>query len=299
MPPSDVGAIRHSIRRIGSGMSKCTSAISLSVRSASSCIHAANASLPTMRRAGSASSASTASSIVPARDDLVGDLRHLVLDAGELVLAPVVGLLEVDRGAEEVAGAAAVHLAPTGLGPAAAWRELVLKPAARLGGRLARRLGVPGEQLAERPLAAGALDEVGEEVAARALLARPLADLLGHLRDLPPAATCPDSAASSRVVRLPSRAAGNAASRASMLFHAVSSEVSMISSTDLISCRPLSTTDSDDCGTFASYISTSSPSRSRNASLATCSRSSTGVAAVTAASARGVSSFRAANPSGE
>src|SRR3954447_24623922 len=150
MPPSDVGAIRHSIRRIGSGMSKCTSAISLSVRSASSCIHAANASLPTMRRAGSASSASTASSIVPARDDLVGDLRHLVLDAGELVLAPVVGLIEVDRGAEEVAGAAAVHLAPTGLGPAAARRELVLKPAARLGGRLAGRLGVPVEQLAER-----------------------------------------------------------------------------------------------------------------------------------------------------
>ncbi len=84
-----------------------------------------------------------------------------------------------------------------------------------------------------------------------------------------------------------------------MCSQAVSSPVSIRSSTDRMSCRALLITEIWDCGTFASYISTSRPSRSRNASRATCSRASLGVAAVASASARRVSASRAANPSGE
>ena len=73
MPPSLVGASRHSIVRIGSGMSKCTSAISATVRSASSCIQSRKRSRPSMERAGSPSRAATASSTV-----LPGTMRSAV-----------------------------------------------------------------------------------------------------------------------------------------------------------------------------------------------------------------------------
>ncbi len=65
MPPSAVGAIMHSIRRAGSGMSKWRPCISPIVRSASSCIQSRKASPPAIFRAGSASSAATASSTPP------------------------------------------------------------------------------------------------------------------------------------------------------------------------------------------------------------------------------------------
>ena len=70
MPPSWVGAIRHSIRRTGSGMSKWVSAMSARVRSARSCIQSRKLSAPSIRRAGSLSMWATASAIVapsPAR----------------------------------------------------------------------------------------------------------------------------------------------------------------------------------------------------------------------------------------
>ena len=64
MPPSLVGASMHSMRRIGSGMSKWTPAISSMVRSASSCIQPRNASRPWILRDSSASRCTTASAYV-------------------------------------------------------------------------------------------------------------------------------------------------------------------------------------------------------------------------------------------
>jgi hypothetical protein len=67
MPPVCVGAMRHSRRLTGSGMSKDVSVSSASARSDVSCIHRWSASVPDSFRAGSASSRSMASAVeVPA-----------------------------------------------------------------------------------------------------------------------------------------------------------------------------------------------------------------------------------------
>ena len=91
-------------------------ASSARVRSESSCIQSRNASLPSMLRSGSASSSAAASSIDAAGHVAVGDGEHLGLDAVQLLPAPGVGLLEVDRRAEEVAAGELVALAADGVG---------------------------------------------------------------------------------------------------------------------------------------------------------------------------------------
>ena len=63
------------MRRIGSGMSKCTSAISATVRSASSCIQSRKASLPCDPARGSASRWATAPSTSAPGQDPVGGRR--------------------------------------------------------------------------------------------------------------------------------------------------------------------------------------------------------------------------------
>ena len=64
-PPSLIGATLQAMVRIGSAMSKCTPSKLARMESALVCIHASNASRLPQLRAGSRSSASTASSIEP------------------------------------------------------------------------------------------------------------------------------------------------------------------------------------------------------------------------------------------
>ena len=63
MPPSWVGAIMHSSRSIGAGISKC-SFMASTASSESRCIHVRRASVPFRVRSGSASRIARASSIV-------------------------------------------------------------------------------------------------------------------------------------------------------------------------------------------------------------------------------------------
>ena len=64
-PPSLIGATLQAMVRIGSAMSKCTPLKPARMESAFSCIHASNASRLPQSRAGSRSSAFTASSTEP------------------------------------------------------------------------------------------------------------------------------------------------------------------------------------------------------------------------------------------
>jgi hypothetical protein len=66
------------------------------------------------------------------------DREHLGLDAVQLLPAPRVGLVEVDLGAEVVAGVAGVLLAPDRLLVPAARGELLLEERRELGERRAR-----------------------------------------------------------------------------------------------------------------------------------------------------------------
>ena len=152
MPPSWVGAMRHSMRRTGSGMSKWTPASSSTVRSASSCIQSRNASLPSMNRAGSSSSSCAASAMVPPGTNPSAIVLHLVLDAPQLLPAPGVGLLEVHPGAEEVAGGQLVVLAAHRVVVPALRRHLVGEEAAERGDGLGRLRGVPLEVCPSAPV---------------------------------------------------------------------------------------------------------------------------------------------------
>ena len=137
------GAIWHSIARSGSAMSKCVPVRSASVRSARSCIQSRNASasveLPC--RVGVEGGHG-----VGHRGTGAGDLRrrsrHLGLDAVQLLPAPRVGLVEVDHGAEEVAGVAGVVLAAHGLLVARRGASSSSRKVAGVGERRAGRLGV-------------------------------------------------------------------------------------------------------------------------------------------------------------
>ena len=115
MPPSCVGAIMHSSSRTGSGMSKWFAA-ELGDRPV--------AQSPASTAAGRRCRAACASVGVEeldrlvdrrARLDLVGDARLLARHARELVDAPLVGLVEVDVGAEEAPRVQGVGLAAHGV----------------------------------------------------------------------------------------------------------------------------------------------------------------------------------------
>ena len=102
MPPVWVGAIRASMVRTGSGMSKW--------RAGEVGDHLVGLALhPLPQRVGAVQLVCRVAVEVvdglldaSARHDPVGGGAHLGGDPGELLLPPGVGLLEVDRGAEEV-----------------------------------------------------------------------------------------------------------------------------------------------------------------------------------------------------
>ena len=158
-------------------------------------------------RAGSASSAAIASPHRAAGHDLVGDRAHLGLEPGQLVEAPGVRLVQVDRGAEEVARRQLVALAADGLLVPAERGQLLAQEPGEVGGGLAgrRRPPAPGRPRARRaprrrwPTRRG---EPGPEVVA--VRVDPDVALLGHLEHLAAGpTTCPCAAASSRVRREP------------------------------------------------------------------------------------------------
>ncbi len=174
--------MQHSMRRTGSGMSKCVPAISSRVRVARVLHPVPEALLPSMRRAGSASRAATASSSEPPGTILSRHLGHLVLDALELLEAPRIGLFEVDRGAEEVARPQGVPLAPDGVLVPPAGDEVRVEPPAegreRVAGLAACRCRSPRRpstsERAARP-----------RRSRRRLLARPAAQLRRDHGELP------------------------------------------------------------------------------------------------------------------
>ena len=103
------------MRRIGAGMSKCTSAIAVIVRSARSCIHVAER-LAARDHAGRVGVEVGHRGVdVGAGEDPLGGGVHQVGQPLQLGPAPGVGLVEVDLGAEEVAAGQRVDLPPDAL----------------------------------------------------------------------------------------------------------------------------------------------------------------------------------------
>jgi hypothetical protein len=84
--------------------------------------------------------------------DLRGDGLLLGDDARELLEAPLVGLVEVDRGAEEVARPQRVALAACGVGLRCLRRELVAQEGREAGVGLARCRGAALELGADEPV---------------------------------------------------------------------------------------------------------------------------------------------------
>ena len=137
------------MRRIGAGMSKCTSAIAAMVRSARSCIHVAER-LAAVDHAGRVGVEVGDRGVdAGAGEDPLGGGVHQVGQPLQLGPAPGVGLVEVDLGAEEVAARERVDLAADPLALRALRLELVAEeqPERRGGGargtrqRLAARRG--------------------------------------------------------------------------------------------------------------------------------------------------------------
>ncbi len=113
------------------------------------------------------------------------DREHLGLDAVQLLPAPRVGLVEVDLGAEEVAGVARVLLAADRLLVAPARGQLLLQERRELGVGRARLDRVLRQVGLERGGYVGGLgDLLGEHVACAAGPPGPGADLAGRLEHL-------------------------------------------------------------------------------------------------------------------
>ena len=126
--------------RIGSGMSKCVPARSATAWSARSCIQSRNASAPAIRRAGSASSAAQAAGDVVARRP--GPGRSAAARSWmrlQLLEAPAVGLLQVDRGAQEGPRVERVALLADGIQAGRQRGQLAAQPVGEVGERLAGR----------------------------------------------------------------------------------------------------------------------------------------------------------------
>ena len=144
------------------------------------------ASVPWSWYLGSASRISTAALDAGARLELPGDLGHLRVQVGHLTLAPGVGLLEVDRGAQEVARLELVALPPAGVRLGGMGRAAPAR-ASRQSRRMPLTLPArrPRARLAALPSRGPSLvSGVGDQAGEVAVLGSQVARLLGAGRHL-------------------------------------------------------------------------------------------------------------------
>src|SRR5215207_5327786 len=128
MAPSWVGAMQHSIRLIGSGMSKWMPANSLTARSASCCIHSRKASAPRILPLRVVIQRRARRLDVRAADQSLGDRPLLVLNAVQFVETPRVGLLQIDLRTEEVARVEGIAFLTDRIQAGCQWRQLGTEP---------------------------------------------------------------------------------------------------------------------------------------------------------------------------
>ena len=268
------------MRRTGSGMSKCVSDMSSRVRVARSCIQSRKFSLPVIRRRGVRLERGDRLVEGAARHDLVGHPSHLVLDAPELVEGPGVGLLEVDRRAEEVARAQGVRLAANGVLVPASGGELRLETS----GRRRRPRHSPPARAGRGWRAARATSDLAARSTKKlppvALLAGPVPHLRGDRAELALRRHVAVVGLLGQRRAVPVQGRGDRCEtgvdvRPRLLAvrgHQVEDRAHLV--------QPAGQDRDLGLGNVRlARISTSSPSRSRNASWAICSRSSTGWAA--------------------
>ena len=174
-----------------------------------SCIHATNPSWPWAWCAGSASKAADAPRGPAPGAIRSATSRQLGLDRQELLPAPGVGLLEIDGGAEELAGGECVAVPPDGIllrrpGAQRFGEEPAELPVCVLGHRGVRGSG-------QSPRAPERSADAARPVKNPARSARPakVAHCSAHLSICRCAATWPRPAADSRLSRYPASASGS------------------------------------------------------------------------------------------
>ena len=296
MPPSCVGAIMHSRRRIGSGMSKCVRPRSATARSLVSCIHACSAVGAVQLVRGIGVEVLDRLGDRGAGQDLVGDPLLLLDHAGELLEAPLVRLVEVDLGADEVAGREGVVLAADTVGLRRVWRELALEELGHRGVCLGGRAGARLEVSLEGSRYVGAGGHAEEEAVGAALLA----GLVGDLAHLADGRRVAGRDAGAQRVEVARHRAGNvvhAAARCAPSRPSVS--VLMRSKMSRRSWPGEAMTLRSRCQNPASYFSTSRLSVRISSACVTASTSSAGTAVRTRASIALAASTAAAAPSGD